>query len=101
MVNTTCGNIILDCQIKTHNGWVAKVDFLCKTNDKSAVSAEATPKKNINDLHIELGHYSETITCATTRAFDIQATGTFKPFEDCTLGKAKQHAVRKKAVPYS
>ena len=32
MVNTLTGNIILDCQIKTCDGWAAGVDFLCKAN---------------------------------------------------------------------
>ena len=86
MVNTPTGNIILDCQIKTHDGWVTGVNFLCKANNAKAVSATTLPKKNVNDLHVELGHPSETITQATTKALGIQVTGTFKPYEDCTLG---------------
>ena len=96
-----CGNIILDCQIKTHDGWVARVKFLQETNNKSAQSAAATCKKDINDLHVELQHPSKTITHATTEAVGIQVTSTFKPCEECTLGKAKQCAVSKKVVPHS
>ena len=41
VVSLTNGNIILDCQIKTHDGWVARVEFLQKTSDKRAQSATA------------------------------------------------------------
>ena len=59
------------------------------------------PKKNINNLHVELGHPSKTITCVTTKALSIQVIGTLKPCKNCALGKAKQCTVRKKAVPCS
>ena len=101
MVNTPTGDIILDCQIKTHNGWVAGVDFLCKTNAERVVSATALTKRNIIDRHVELSHPSETITQATTKALDIQVNGMFKPCEDCALGKAKQRAVSKNTIPHS
>ena len=94
-------NIILDYQIKTCNGWVTGVKFLCKSNDERAVSATALPKKNVNNLHVELSHPFQTITHATTKDLGIQVTGTLKPCEDCLLGKAKQQMVSKKAVPHS
>ena len=47
-------------------------------------------KKNIKNLHVALGYPSESITHATAKAFGIQVTSTFKPCEDCTLGKDKQ-----------
>ena len=28
VINTPSGDIVLDCRIKTHNGWVAKVNFI-------------------------------------------------------------------------
>ena len=87
MVNTPIGNIVLDCQIKTHDGWVAKVDFHCKTNNERAVSATTLPTRNVNNLHIELGHPSETITQATAKALGIHVTSTFKPCEDCAWVK--------------
>ena len=90
IVNTLTGNIILDCQIKTCNGWVAGVDFLQDSNEERAVSATALPKKSINNLHVELGHPSKTITHSTTKALGIRVTGMFKPCEGCVLGKAKQ-----------
>ena len=62
MINTPNGDIILDCQIKTHNSWVNSVDCLGAFNIKRTVSAAALPKKNINDLHVELGHPSEANT---------------------------------------
>ena len=64
-------------------------------------SATAPCKKNINDLHIELGHPSKSITNATTKAMGIQVMGTFKPCKNCTLGKAKWQGVSKKAVAWS
>ena len=100
MVNTLTGNIILDCRIKTHDGWVAGVNFLRDSNNERAVSVTALHKKNINDLHIELGHPSKTITHITAKALGIQVTGMFEPCEDCALGKAKQWSVSKKAVPW-
>ena len=99
VVNAMWDNIILDHQIKTHNGWVAKDNFLHETNNKRAASATATPQKNINDLHIEAEHPSKTITHAIAEALGIQLTGTFKPWEDCALGMAKQCVAGKKAVP--
>ena len=60
VVNTPTGDIILDPQIKTHDGWVTGVDFLCKAKNERAVSATTLPKRNVNNIHIELGHPSET-----------------------------------------
>ena len=54
--------------------------------------------KNINDLDIELGHPSESITHATAKAMGIQVTGTFKSCEDCALGNVKQEGLSKKAL---
>ena len=79
MVNTLTSDIILDSQIKTGGSWVVGVDFLCQASNKRAVSATALPKQNINDLQIELGHPSETMTQATAKALGIQVTDTFKP----------------------
>ena len=64
-------------------------------------SATAPCKKNINDLHVELGNSSESITHATALALGIQVTSTFKLCEDCTLQKAKQQGVSKTAVAWS
>ena len=52
MVNTPSDDIVLDCPIKTPNGWVAKVDFLQASNSERAASPTALPKRDINDLHI-------------------------------------------------
>ena len=62
MVKSTDGDIILDCQIKTHDDWVARVEFLQENSDERAQSDTVPCKKNINDLDIELGHPSDTIT---------------------------------------
>ena len=69
--------------------------------NEKAVTATAFIKRDINDLHVALGHPSEAITRSTAKNFNIQVTGTFEPCEDCTLGKAKQRAMSKKAVPRS
>ena len=83
------GDIILDYCIKTFDGWVARVKFLHEIGDMRVQSATAPQTKNINDLHIKLSHPYESITHATTKAMGIKVTGTLKPYEDCTLGKAE------------
>ena len=93
VVNTLNGDIILDCQIKSHDGRVTRDDFLCKANNEKTVSATTLLKKNVNDQHVELVHPSKTITHAMAKDLGIQVTGTFKSCEDCALGKAKQCAV--------
>ena len=58
--------------------------------------------RNVNNLDAELGYPSKTITHATGKAIGIQITSTFKPCEDCTLGKAEKRGVRlffDKALP--
>ena len=52
VVKSSKGDIILDQQIKTCDGWVARVKFLCETGEERAQSATAPHKKNINDPHI-------------------------------------------------
>ena len=64
-------------------------------------SATALHKKNINDLHVEVGHPSQSITHATAKVMGIQVTSTFKPCEDFTLGKVNENGVSKKAVACS
>ena len=95
MINTPSGDIVLDCQINTHNGWVAGVDFLQSSNEERAVSAMAPLKQNINNLYIELDHPSDALTSSTANGLSIQVTDTFKLCKDCALGKAKQRAVSK------
>ena len=63
---------------------------LNESNQERSQFFTAQHKKSINDLHVELGHLSKVITHAATKAMGIQITGTFKPCEDCTLGKAKK-----------
>ena len=90
VITTPNGNIVLDRRIKTHDGWVAGVDFLRNVTDEKAVSATALIKRDINDLHVALGHPSEAITRSTAKNFNIQVTGTFEPCEDCATVKVKQ-----------
>ena len=74
-IQSICGNIVLDCCIMTHNGWVARVEFLqdiSPKRDKFAKSL-AEPKRNdINVPHAELGHP------ATGTAMGLNLTGMFK-----------------------
>ena len=91
------GDIILDCCIKTHDGWVVRVKLLGKS-DNSAQLATAPFRKYIYALHVELGHPSKSITHTTAKVIGIQVTTIFQSCEDCTLDKAKQGAVHKKAV---
>ncbi len=55
--------------------------------------------RDINEYHKALGHPSEAITCAKAHAEGILLKGNFNPSEDCTLGKARQANVSKKADP--
>ena len=71
-------NIVLDCQIKTHDSWVAGVEFLQETNQERVQSATALFMKNVNDLNAELGHPLEVITHATAKMGN-QLISTFKP----------------------
>ena len=99
VVNTPSGNIVLDHWIKTHDGWVTGVNFIWNSIDERELSAIALIKQNINNLHVELRHPSEAIMRSTTKYLGIQVTSMFNPCEDCTLGKAKEWVVSKKAVP--
>ncbi len=54
---------------------------------------------DINEYHKALGHLSKAITFATAHAEDISSKGNFNPCENCTLGKARQANVNKKAIP--
>ena len=77
MVQSTSGNIILNC-CKIHDDWVAKVEFLCKTDSERAQVAQLVAKpllKDINVLHAELGNPSKVITQDTGRAMGLHLTG--------------------------
>ena len=65
------GNIILNRQIKAHDGWVDGVIFLQETGNDRVQSATAPWKENINNFHVELSHPSKFITCATTKTMGI------------------------------
>ena len=68
-------------QIKIHDGWVAKVEFLHEISPEQAHLAKSTiqPKqKDINILHADLGYPLQVITHATGRAIGLHLTGPFK-----------------------
>ena len=77
IIKTPTGDIILDCWIKTRDGQVTGVNFVCEAQDERAISVTALPKRNVNDLHVELGHPCETITWATAKALGIQVMDAF------------------------
>ena len=60
MVKSSDDNVILDHQIKT------------ETSQERAQSATAPHKKNMNDLHVELSHPSQTISHATTKTIGFK-----------------------------
>ena len=101
VVKSIKGNIILDCQIKTWDDCIARIEFLQETVEEWAQSGTVSCKKNINDLHIEIGHPSESISHAITKDMGIQVMGTFKLCEDCALGMAKHQGVSKQALAWS
>ena len=85
----------------TCNDWVAGIEFLCKTSQERAQSTTAHNKKNINNLHVELGQPLEVITNATTKSMGIQLTISFKLCEGCAVERATKGRVCKKAIACS
>ena len=99
VIHSSDGNIILDCWIKTSDGWVAK--FLWDNGHAKAQLAKSSTKEDINALHAEFGYPSAAITHATGRATTLYLTGMFKTCEDCALGKAKKTCPSKRAIKLS
>ena len=64
---STKGNTIIDCNIKTCDVWVARVKFLDETSQERSQSA-TIHNKNINDLHVELDYPSEVTIDATAKS---------------------------------
>ena len=97
VVSSMGGKIILDCWIKT-----MMVELL------ESNSFENHTTRGHNQLHPHSRNISMTYTfnsdilvSPSPMPLGIQINGTFKPCDDCALGKAKQWAVSKKAVPCS
>ena len=67
VVNPSYGNIILDHQIKTCDGWVAGVPFLQETSQRRAQSATNLCKRHFNDLHVEVSHPSKHVNHVTQK----------------------------------
>jgi hypothetical protein len=102
--------ITFDRHIKTHDGWVGVVDVRPIINDVAKLSQDETKDKpikssakekafNINKYHCALGHPSEAMTRATSKAFGVRLVGQMKPCEDCALSKVKAKKISK--VPWS
>ena len=99
-------HIVFDRRIKTKDGWVAGVDIvplvteMAKlSEDKKTKAAKAAKSKvksiDVNELHQALTHPSERVTRTTGKALNMKVTGTFKPCEDCLIGKAKRANISK------
>ena len=70
--------------IKTHDDWVARVEFLHEIGPELAQLAKfpAQPQQeDINVLHEEFGYHSEEITLTTGRAVWLHLTGIFNSCE--------------------
>ena len=83
VIQSESGNIIIDCQIKTCDGWLAEVEFLQDIGPERAQLAMSSVQRNI--MHVKLCHPSKVITLATGRAMDLHLSGTFNPCESCAL----------------
>ena len=94
-IQSTEGDIILDNQIKTHDSWVAKVEFLQGIGLKRAQEAMSLIQKDINIVHADIGNPSEVITHDTGRAMGLYLTDTFKPCGLCP-GKRKKGQSKQK-----
>ena len=97
-VQSSKGNIILDCHIKIDDYWVEGVKFVQETGNKRAQLANAFTKKVVSNLCPKLGHPSEVITSATAKSMDIHLTSTFKPCEDCALCKENKGCISERIV---
>ena len=58
-------------------------------------------RKDINELHTELGHPLGEITWAMVKATSLQLTDTFNTCEDCSQGKVNEAETTKIAVAHS
>ena len=53
-------------------------------------------QKDVNEFYRELGHPGEDVTRATGKHMGLTITGTFTPYEDCGIAKAKQAKMNKR-----
>ena len=101
VIQLMSGNIVLDHQIKTHDSWVARVEFLHETSPELSQLAKSMVQPqwmDVNILYAEPVHPLEVTTQSTGRGVELNFTSKFKPCEDYALGKAKKSGVSKKAV---
>ena len=91
--------IVFDRRMTTNDGWIAGVEILPMVAEHANVATAKTEqklkRKDVNELHAELGHPSEDVTRATGAARGMKVVGTFAPCENCALSKAKQTKVSK------
>ena len=67
---------------KTHDGWVARVEFLHETKFEDAHMEKSwaqLKRNNVNVLNAKLGHPSEEITQDTEQAVEFCITSMFNP----------------------
>ena len=95
-------DICFDRRCKTRDGWIAGVEIVQPEPEVAALSEDSEPpkratRKDVNQLHAELGHPGEDVTRAIGAHRGLQVTGTFAPCKDCAVAKAKQKKIGKKA----
>ena len=79
ILETAGGEIVLDQWIKTQDGWVARVGFICQQkNDRAYILTWSKKTRDVNDLCNELEHPLKDITQATGKAMHLKVTGTFQ-----------------------
>ena len=100
------GDIVFDRRHKTQDGWIAGIDVAPPNGETANLSKDkGAPKqgkrKDVNELHAELGHPGEDVTRATGAHRGFQVTGAFEPCESCAVGKAKQTKMNKEPIERS
>ena len=73
-MDTACGDVVLDCWIKTQDGWVAGVQFICKKKNNRACLSMESKTCNMNGLHNKLSCPLKDIAQATGKAIGLKVT---------------------------
>ena len=94
------GNIVLDYQIRTHNGWVARFKFLHETGHERDQLAWSSIKMDTDFLQTKLGHPSELCTHATGREWSFILQVFSNPVK-VVPWKSKKGNVSKKTIMHS
>ena len=92
VIKTTSGNIILDCQMKMHDGWTIGVEFFWEKKARRLICynpmIESLNIIGMSTCYIMI--YVILLKLAKGKAIGLQATSVFNSCEDCALGKANK-----------